>query len=51
MTLYRSYWHVEHSRHFLHVPVLQIKQSHNFLLSLGKTPKELLRFKLRHAIN
>jgi hypothetical protein len=51
MTLHRSYWHAEHLRHFIHLSILQIEQSHNLLLSAGKPPNELLRFKLRSGIN
>ena len=51
MTLDRSYWYVKHLCHFIHVSVLQIEQSDNFLLSLGKPPNELLRFKLCNRVN
>jgi len=51
MTLDRSCWHVEHLRHFIHLSVLEIKQSHNLLLSVGKPPNELLYFKPRSGVN
>jgi hypothetical protein len=51
MTLDRPYWHVKHLRHFIHLSILQIEQSHNLLLRVGKPPNELLRFKLRNGVN
>ena len=51
MTLNRSYWQLKHLRHFINVSLLQIEQSHNLLLGLGKPPNDLLCFKLRNHLN